>query len=118
MRGRNTERAIEHRCYLLEDNLEHLHECRDDENEDYGLHEAEAEGGEHPSLKQPCDGCGEDHDECHSGSHAHCARELARHAYEGAYAEKLGKDDVVDKDCRDDDGDIFEHLIGLLECGL
>ena len=104
-----TERAVEHGGDLLEDDLKHLHEGGDHEDEDDGLHELQPEGCEDEILKQPCDGGGDDHYESHGCTHADCARKLARHSDERTDAEELGEDDVVDKDRRYDDGNIFKH---------
>ena len=96
-RQEDAQGLIECRRYFLQDDLHHLHQRSDDEDEGQRLQVLQAQRIEHKVLYEPRHDSGERHHKGHGGSHAQRGVYLLRHAQERADAEELRQDDIVDE---------------------
>ena len=85
----DAEGLVESRRYLLQDDLDHLHEGSDDEDEGDGLHIDHVEGLEDELLQEEGTHCREREDEGHGSAHADSSVDLLRDAEEGTDTEEL-----------------------------
>ena len=95
-RKEHTESLIQRRRDLLEDDLNHLHERGDDEDEQDRLQEAESEGIKQHLQQVRYDGC-EHKDESHGCTHTKGSVDLLADAQERTYTEELTQYDIVNK---------------------
>ena len=110
-REEDAEGLIECRRYLLQDDLDHLHEGGDDEDEGDGLHIDHVEGLEDELLQEEGAHRRECQDEGYGGTHTECGIYLLRDAEEGTDAEELREDDIVDEYRRNEEEEIVSHEI-------
>ena len=110
-REEDAEGLVECRRYLLQDDLDHLHEGGDDEDEGDGLHIDHIEGLEDELLQEEGAHRRECQDEGHGGTHTECGIDLLRDTEEGADAEELREDDIVDEDRRNEEEEIVSHKV-------
>lgn len=94
-RKEDPQRLIERGRHLLEDDLNHLHERRDDQDESYGLQVAQRERIEQQLLYEVGHYGGEHKHESHRHAHADSSLDLLRHAQERTDAEELRQHDIV-----------------------
>lgn len=72
-RQKHAQGGVERRADFLQDNLYHLHQGGDDEDEGNGLHElVQAQGNQDVLVHKPCDERGQSHHENDGGTHTHC----------------------------------------------
>ena len=107
----DAEGLIERRRYLLQDDLDHLHESGDDEDEGDGLHIDHVEGLEDELLQEEGAHRRECQDEGHGGTHTEGGIYLLRDTEEGTDAEELREDDIVDEDRRNEEEEIVSHKV-------
>ena len=108
-REEDAEGLVECRGHLLQDNLDHLHESGDDEDEGDGLHIDHVEGLEDELLQEEGAHRRECQDEGHGSTHTEGGIDLLRDTEEGADAEELREDDIVDEDRRNEEEEIVSH---------
>ena len=96
-RQEDAESLIQRRRHLLQDNLHHLHEGGDDEDEGNRLKVLEVVLNQ-KYLNQIGDDRGYGKHESHSCGHAKGRVHFLRHTEERADSEELREDDVVDED--------------------
>ena len=83
--------------HLLQDNLHHLHQRCDDKDECQRLQVLQAKGIEHIHLDEPGDDSSQSHHKRHSRTHTQRGVHFLGNTKEGADAQELRKDDIVDK---------------------
>ena len=110
-REEDAEGLVECRGYLLQDDLDHLHEGGDDEDEGDGLHIDHVEGLEDELLQEEGAHRRECQDEGHGGTHTEGGIYLLRDTEEGTDAEELREDDIVDEDRRNEEEEIVSHKV-------
>lgn len=93
----DSEGLIESRRYFLENDLNHLNEGRDDEDERQRLQILEVEGIEDEHLYEVGDDCRQRQHESDGSSHTQRCADFLAHSQERTDAEELGKDDIVDE---------------------
>ena len=110
-REEDAEGLVECRGHLLQDDLDHLHEGGDDEDEGDGLHIDHVEGLEDELLQEEGAHRRECQDEGHGGTHTEGGIYLLRDTEEGTDAEELREDDIVDEDRRNEEEEIVSHKV-------
>ena len=110
-RQEDAEGLIERRRYLLQDDLDHLHEGGDDEDEGDSLHIDHVEGLEDELLQEEGAHRRERKDEGHGSAHTDSRVYLLRDAEEGTDTEELREDDIVDEYRRNEEEEIVSHEI-------
>ena len=110
----DAEGCVESGGGFLDNNLEHLDQYGDDEDEGYGLDELKAKGDEDVVLEQPCDGGGHGHYEGDGHAHSEGRVDVFGDSDEWTYAEELGEDYIVDQYGGEYYGEICEHGLFLL----
>ena len=107
--GRKTTVFISHK----HDDLDDLHQCGDDQNEDQHLQEGQvddlAAAGEFQQavVDQRRTGRGDGHDEDHRAGHAHGRAQPFGNAQKGADPEEAGQHEVVDQRRSDGQFEVF-----------
>ena len=102
------------RADFLQHNLHHLHKSRNHEDEGNGLQELKSERHQQVLVEKEGDYGRKGHHEAYRSAHTHCCAELVGNTQERTDAEELGKQDIVDKDCRNDNHQIFHNISSLL----
>ena len=97
----DAEGLVEGRRHLLQNDLHHLHEGSDDEDEGDGLQVFEVVALQETLDEVSHDGSYREH-EGHSGGHAEGSVHFLRHTEEGADSEELREHDIVDEDGREE----------------
>ena len=110
-REEDAESLVECRRYLLQDDLDHLHEGGDDEDEGDGLHIDHIEGLKDELLQEEGAHRRERKDEGHGSAHTDSRVYLLRDAEEGTDTEELREDDIVDEYRRNEEEEIVSHEI-------
>ena len=100
----HTQGLIEGGHGLLEEHLDELHQRGDDQNVGHGLHEGQAHGNQNELIDGPTDGGGQAHDEDNRQPHAGGSLDLFGNTHEGADAQELGHNKVIDQDGAQGDG--------------
>ena len=93
----DAERLVQCGRYLLQDDLHHLHEGGDDEDEGDGL-QIDQVVLDQENLNEIGDNRGDGEHESHSSGHTKCGIHFLRHTEERADPEELREDDVIDED--------------------
>ena len=101
-RQEDAECLIEGRTDLLQDDLNHLHEGSDDEDEEDRLEELQAPRYEQ-HLQQVCNDRSEREHENNSCAHTHCGIDFLTYSQERANTQELAQYDIINKYRRDED---------------
>ena len=99
-RQEHAQGGVKRRTDFLQDDLHHLHQGSDDEDEGDGLQEGQLQGNQDVLVRQPCHESGQGQHEDDGSAHTQCGRGLLRGAQEGADTQELGEDHIVDQDGR------------------
>ncbi len=98
---------------FLQDDFHQLHQGCNDEDKGNGLQILQAEGIQHVRLQQIGHQGGQCQHEGHGCTHAHSGVHFFADKEEGADAEELAQDDVIDKDGGDEDQYVCRHGLFL-----
>jgi len=109
-RQEDTQRLVEGRTDFLEHNLNHLHECSDDEDEEDGLQELQAPFDEQHLQQVRHYGREREHED-NRGTHAQCSVDFLTYSQERTYSEELAQNDIIDEYRRDKYQKIYHNSL-------
>src|SRR3712207_3925441 len=121
--GRNqrkeyAQRLIQGGRHFLQDNLHHLYQGGDDQNERDGLQIPQSKSVQHEFLDQKGDNGGNRQHERNRRAHPHRRFYFLGNAQKRADSQELRQYDVVHKDCRDKNQYIFHNEFLIIELSI
>ena len=111
-RQEHAQGSVERRADFLQDDLHHLHQGGDDEDEGDGLHEfVQPQGNQDVLVHEPGHQGGQGQHEDDGCAHAQGRGGFLGGAQEGANAQELAEDHIVDQNGRKYDDKVFHGLV-------